>query len=150
MRTVLSTPRRPSFRLGLTPSAQTQFNAAAQQTTSIYNSLVSQLDHLVVATADDPQRQAWFVALDGMLHEADAIVAASAAADDASLPAMVNSLASIRGRMLTLSREWGNRAALDSVGSGERSAQKGWLIGAGAIAIGLAVGFAWISLSKRA
>lgn len=149
MRTVLSTPRRPSFRLGFTPAAQAQFNTASQAVTALYNSLTSQLEHLIVATADDPQRQAWFVALDGMLHEADALVAASAAADDGGLPVMVNSLTSIRARMVTLSREWGNRAALDSVGSGERGAQKGWLIGAGAVVLGLVAGFAWLSLSKR-
>lgn len=146
MRTVLSTPRRPSFRLGLTPSAQTQFTTASRQTTALYNDLLTQIS-LRNLPSDDPRQAQWFQTLDNLLHEADAIVTAAGVADDTGLPALLNSLTSVRNRMQALSQEWATLATTE--GDLERSTQRGWLIGAGAVVLGLVAGFAWLSFSKR-
>jgi hypothetical protein len=147
MRTVLSTPRRPSFRLGFTPAAQAQFNAASQAVTALYNTLAGSIGSLDEVRTPLAQKEAWFASLDSLIHEADAIVTASAAVDDAGLPALLTSLGDIANRMRTLAQQWAGRTVVG--GGGERTAQRGWLLGALAVSLGLGAGILYITFSKR-
>jgi len=139
-----SAPRRASFQLGFTPAAQARFNTAAQTLTALYNQVQNQLDLL---EAGDPQLQAWQSTLTSLMGEADALIAASSAAGDANLQSMLDSLTSVGARMRTLSQQvLGVRRA----NSPSALAQKGWLLGALAIGLGLGAGFLYLSFTKRA
>jgi hypothetical protein len=147
MRTVLSSVRSPAFRFGLTPAAQAQFNAASQAVTALYNALATNLGSLDEAVTPLAQKEAWFTSLDSLLHEADAIVSAAAATDDTGLASLITSLGGVSTRMRALAQQWVRLPAVG--GGGERSAQRGWLLGALAVALGLGAGIVYITFSKR-
>ena len=104
------------------------------------------LDQLYATESAPAQRTQWQNSLDALMGEADALVTASAVAEDSSLDSMLQAIEGISERM----RAVGNQVAAARTGSSpERSAQRGWLFGAGAVVLGLVAGFAWLSFSKR-
>lgn len=141
MRTVVNRPRRPSFRLGLTPSAQTSYNTAAQSAQGLINALLDQL------SATEPEIQAqWMPRADAVQAELDALNLAAQAAEDSGLNDLVAGVGQVHARATQLASEWARFARGNSpLGV----AQQGWIYGAAAVGIGLAAGFAWIAFSKR-
>jgi hypothetical protein len=142
-----SAPQRASFQLGFTPAAQARFNTASQALMVLYNQVQTQLDQLGVGDQVSAQQAQWQSTLTSLMGEADALIAASSAAGDANLQSMLDSLTSVGARMRTLSQQvLGVRAS----NSPSALAQKGWLLGALAIGLGLGAGFLYLSFTKRA
>jgi len=140
MRTVVNYARRPNFRLGLTSSAASQYNTATQDVQ----------DYLDVATsaemisASEEIRARWMPRFDALQAELTTMTAAAGAAGNSTLPELLVAVENLKTRAVALVNGFAR-----AISAARTPTQRGFLYGAAAVGIGLALGFVVLAFGKR-
>lgn len=140
MRTVVNYARRPNFRLGLTPPAVSQYNTATQDVQDYLDAATS----AEMISASDEIRARWMPRFDALQAELTTMTTAAITADNSTLPELLVAIENLKTRAVALFNGFAR-----AVFVARTPTQTGFLYGAAAVGLGLALGFIALAFGKR-